>query len=61
MPDQECLDRRAKMSDEELDIIAEKLEKRIYEGIGKSVVQKFIWILGLTVTAVYVYLNHLKA
>lgn len=57
MPDDDCLKRRTGMSDEELDIIAAKLESRMYANIGKSVVNKFFWIVGLAATAVYIYLT----
>lgn len=65
MPDKECIDkieqdlrdRRKKISDDELDLIAERLENRMYENIGKSVVSKFFWIVGVITVSVGAYLK----
>ncbi len=57
MPDKDCLERREKMTDAELDSIAERLEQRIYENIGKGVVKRFLWIVGIISISVYFYLK----
>ena len=59
MPDAQCLEeRRNKMSEEELNAIAEKLEQRMYQNIGKGVVSRFLWIVGIISISVLTYLEH---
>ena len=59
MPDAACLEeRRSKISEEELNAIAEKLEQRMYQNIGKGVVSRFLWIVGIISISVLTYLEH---
>lgn len=59
MPDAKCLEeRRSKISEEELNAIAEKLEQRMYQNIGKGVVNRFLWIVGIISISVLTYLEH---
>ena len=58
MPDAACLEeRRSKISEAELDAIAERLEQRLYENIGKGVVNRFLWIVGIITISVLTYLK----
>lgn len=65
MPDNECIDqiekklteRRAKLDEAELDRIADRLEQRIYENIGKGVVRRSLWIIGVMTISVATYLK----
>ena len=66
MPDAKCIDdiadkiieKRAKMTDEELDAIAERLEQRIYQSIGKGIVNRFLWVVGILTVSILTYLDH---
>ena len=59
--------REASLTDEQIEAIAEraaeKAIERVYTQIGKSVVTKFIWLVGVVSLALYAWLNgagHLK-
>ena len=66
MPDEICVkhimekvdeERRKKLSDEELDMIAERLEQKFYASVGKSFLSKFFVTVGLIVVSVLAYLK----
>ena len=66
MPDADCMtkiideldERCKKMSAEELDEIANHLEQRVYQNIGRGVVNRLLWIIGLLAVSVFAYLEH---
>ena len=66
MPYNDCMtkiineldERRKKMSAEELDEIASHLEQRVYQNIGRGVINRLLWIIGLLAVSVYAYLEH---
>lgn len=67
MPDEYCIgkiieinekERRHNLSDAEIDVIAERLQSKMYEQIGKSVIAKLFWLVGVISVSVYVYLTH---
>lgn len=67
MPDEYCIgkiieinekERRHNLSDAEIDVIAERLQSKMYEQIGKSVIAKLFWFVGVISVSVYVYLTH---
>ncbi len=51
-------ERREVMSEEVLDAIAARLEQRMYEQIGKGVVRRFLWVVGIISISVLTYLEH---
>jgi hypothetical protein len=60
-------ERRSGLSDEDVERIAEraaeKALERVYTQIGKSIVHKFLWLIGAASLAVLAWLNgsgHLK-
>lgn len=53
-------DRRSPLSDDQIDLIAEKaatkaLEK-IYSEVGRGILEKLIWAFGITVVSVLIWL-----
>jgi hypothetical protein len=66
MPDEKCVqhimdkvdeERRKKLTDEKLDLIAERLEQKFYASVGKGFVSKFFVAVGLIVVSVLTYLK----
>lgn len=39
------------------DKVAEKLRNQFYREVGRNIVQKFFWIVGVTAVAVFVWLK----
>jgi len=53
------------LTDEEIDLIAEKAAEKavakmtsmVYREVGRTIVQRFFWIVGLSAIGVYIYLQ----
>lgn len=57
------VDGHKKLTDEEIEEIKQQLLDSIYKDIGKSLVKKFLWVLGAVVLAALAWLNgsgHIK-
>jgi hypothetical protein len=54
-------ERRAALTDEQIELIAEraaeKALEKVYASVGRSVVQKFLWILGASALALAAWLK----
>ncbi len=66
MPDENCVkhimkqvdeERHKKLTDEELDLIAERLEQKFYASVGKNIVSKFFVAVGIITVSVLTYLK----
>ena len=44
------------LSDAQIDAIAEKVEDRFYLRVGKNVVEKVLWLIGLGTAALFAWL-----
>jgi hypothetical protein len=55
-------ERRIRLSDEQMDSIAEKAAERalakVYEDVGKSVAKKLLWLLGVGALGIVALLSH---
>jgi hypothetical protein len=45
------------LTDRQIDAIAERVETRLYARVGRKVVEKIFWAVGICVVAVAVWLN----
>jgi hypothetical protein len=56
-------ERRASLTDEQIELIAEraaeKALEKVYSSIGKSVVHKFLWLIGAAALAALAYFKGL--
>lgn len=66
MPDENCIkeiikindtERRSRLTDDEIEIIADRIQSKMYEHIGKNVVSKLFWIIGIVTVSIGVYLK----
>lgn len=66
MPDENCIkeiikindtERRSRLTDDEIEIIADRIQSKMYEHIGKNVVSKLFWITGIVTVSIGVYLK----
>lgn len=44
------------LSDAQIELIAQRVEDRFYKRIGRKVVEKALWIIGIGVVALFVWL-----
>ncbi len=56
-PDRDHDTRILLLSDAQIEIIATRVEDRFYKRIGKKVVEKVLWAIGVCVIAVAVWLS----
>lgn len=68
MPDEHCIEkiiklndeeRRSRLTDEEIDIIASRIQNKMYEQIGKNVVAKLFWLVGIASVSVWAFVTHI--
>jgi hypothetical protein len=56
-------ERRAALTDEQIELIAEraaeKALEKVYASVGRSVVQKFLWVVGAAALAALAYFKGL--
>jgi hypothetical protein len=56
-------ERRAALTDEQIELIAEraaeKALEKVYASVGRSVIQKFLWVLGASALAALAYFKGL--
>jgi hypothetical protein len=45
------------LTDEQIDVIAGRVERRFYERVGKKVVEKVLWAIGLGTLALLAWLG----
>lgn len=44
------------LSDAQIDAIAQRVEDRFYKRVGRKVVEKTLWLIGIGVTVLFVWL-----
>lgn len=44
------------LTEEDIDAVAERVEKRFYERVGKKVVEKVLWLLGIAAAGLALFL-----
>ena len=57
-------ERRSPLTDEQIELIAEraaeKALEKVYASVGKSIVNKILWLVGATALAAFAYFKGLK-
>ncbi len=44
------------LTDQQIDAIAERVEDRFYKRVGRKVVEKALWVIGIGCAALFAYL-----